>query len=99
MENLDIIELDDKDSIEEESDVVVQGYTGERTTSVLKAIKKHCLDCCCFQRDEVKYCPCTSCNLWPFRLGKNPYRKKRELTEEQKLAVKERMSKYWDRNK
>ena len=55
--NLNIVdEMDDEDS-----DIVVDGYTGERITSVLQAIRKRCLDCSAYQRDEVKYCPCTSC--------------------------------------
>ena len=49
----------------------------------IKAIRKHCLDCCCNSSNEVKLCQVESCALHPFRFGENPYRKKRELTEEQ----------------
>lgn len=70
-----------------------------KVTSVLKAVRNHCLDCCAYQREEVKLCPCVNCSLWPFRLGKNPYRKKREISEEQRAAMKERMSKYWNTEK
>lgn len=59
----------------------------------IKAIKAKCLDCCCGQRDEVKNCPSKSCPLWMYRLGKNPNRKRRSLTEEQKIAAKERLAK------
>jgi hypothetical protein len=38
----------------------------------LKAIRKKCLDCCCFQPKEVKECPVTTCPLYAFRLGRNP---------------------------
>ena len=62
----------------------------EHITSPLKAIKAKCLDCCCDNKNEVKECPAQDCDLWPFRLGKNPFRKKRELTEEQRRAVSER---------
>ncbi len=49
--------------------------------SPIKAIRANCLDCCCGSSNEVKLCPIESCPLYPYRLGKNPYR---ELTEEQK---------------
>lgn len=59
--------------------------------SPLKAIRAKCLDCCCDQAYEVKLCPCEkTCALWPFRLGKNPYRKN-NLTEEDRALRAERM--------
>lgn len=66
-------------------------FEGETTTSAQKAIKAKCLDCCCYQKDEVRQCTSNACPLWPFRLGRNPYKKKRELTEEQLEARRERM--------
>ena len=62
-------------------------------TSPMKAIRAKCLDCCCDQREEVKLCPATTCPLYPFRLGKNPHRKARTFTEEQKKAAAERLKK------
>ena len=62
-------------------------------TNPAKAIRKHCLDCCCGSAKEVKLCAVTDCYLYPFRFGKNPYRAKRELTEEQKAAAAERLKK------
>ena len=41
----------------------------------LKAIRAKCLDCCCGQVNEVKYCVCEDCPLWPYRHGHNPARK------------------------
>ena len=61
-------------------------------TSPIKAIRAKCLDCCCDQREEVKLCPAKDCPLWPFRMGKNPYRT-RTLTDEQRQAAKERLAK------
>lgn len=60
--------------------------------SPLKTIRLHCLSC----NDtalEVKLCPVTKCLLYPFRFGKDPRRKVREYTEEQKVAMKDRMKK------
>ena len=63
----------------------------------MKAIRAKCLDCN-YTAKEVRLCPCTDCALWPFRLGKNPNRKS-TLTEEQKQASRERMSKMWEDKK
>ena len=62
-------------------------------TNPVKVIRLKCLDCCCNMTKEVELCPCEDCPLWPFRMGKNPYRKKRELTEEQKQEFAKRMEK------
>lgn len=61
--------------------------------SPLKAIREKCLDCCMGQTSEVKYCTAEDCPLWPFRMGKNPFRQKRELTDEQKANLAVRMKK------
>lgn len=37
-------------------------YSTNRTAS--KAIKAKCLDCCCYDRDEVKQCTVESCPLY-----------------------------------
>ena len=34
-----------------------------------KAIRAHCIDCCCGSSKEVRLCACTDCNLYPYRLG------------------------------
>ena len=46
-------------------------------TEILKAIRKHCNDCMGNQEYLVRECPCKpgesfECNLWPFRLGRDP---------------------------
>lgn len=64
---------------------------GKKITSPLKAIRAFCIECNCGQVYEVTRCPCTSCPLYEFRHGKNPYRK-RELTEEQRKQLVERLS-------
>ena len=69
-----------------------QTDTEETITSPLRAIRLHCIDCCCGQMSEVRNCPCTNCFLYPYRMGNNPYRK-REMTEEQKQAARDRLIK------
>lgn len=67
---------------------------------LLKAIKLKCLDCCGGCWDEVKKCASeNTCYLHPYRLGKNPFAVKRELTEEQKQEARERFAKYREANK
>lgn len=61
-------------------------------TSPVKAIREFCLDCCGGVSGEVKLCPATKCTLYPFRFGKNPYRAKREMTEEQRKAAATRLA-------
>jgi len=60
-------------------------------TSPIKAIRAKCLDCCCNNSNEVKLCPASECPLHPFRFGKNPYRTKRQLSDEQRAAAAERL--------
>lgn len=43
----------------------------------LKAIKLHCLDCVCYDRNEVKECGNVDCPLHAFRFGRSPRRKGR----------------------
>lgn len=59
----------------------------------LKAIREKCLDCCCGQSTEVRLCTAIKCPLYEFRMGKNPNKKGRELTEDQREALAERLRK------
>lgn len=61
-------------------------------TNPVKAIREKCLDCCCGSYTEVSTCTATKCALYPFRFGKNPYRQRKELTEEQRQALRDRMA-------
>lgn len=58
----------------------------------VKAIREFCLDCCGDSPSTVKDCTSVNCALYPFRLGKNPYRAKREMTDEQRAAAKIRLA-------
>ena len=62
------------------------------TMTPIKAIRLKCIDCCCGSATKVKLCPVSNCPLHDFRFGKNPYRKKREYTEEQRAAMAERLA-------
>lgn len=48
----------------------------------MRAIREKCLDCTCQQPVEVKECTVRACAMYPFRMGKNPYRAKRVMSPE-----------------
>ncbi len=58
---------------------------GGKRVPLLRIIRLKCLDCTCWQENEVRLCPANDCILWPFRMGKNPI--KREMSEKQKESL------------
>ena len=64
-----------------------------RAQKPLKALREKCIDCCCGNAAEVRKCVATDCALWPFRMGTNPFRKKRELSAQQKCERAARLTK------
>ena len=62
-----------------------------RAQNPQKAIREKCLDCCCGNAAEIRKCVAVDCSLWPFRMGTNPFRKKRELSPQQKQELAERL--------
>lgn len=67
-------------------------------TNPVKAIRAYCLSCVGGSSNEVDKCPIPECALYSFRYGRNPFRAKRELTDEQKAAMAERLKKARDVN-
>ena len=47
----------------------------ERILTPMKAIRAKCLDCCCWNPNEVRLCTVKDCALYPYRDGHNPRRK------------------------
>lgn len=61
--------------------------------SPLKAIRTHCIECV-GSYSEVRECGGEgSCVLFPFRFGKNPFRKKTILSDERKNEMVEILKK------
>ena len=56
-------------------------------SDLLKIIRRKCLDCVCYQAREVELCPTERCALWPYRMGKDPYKTPRQLSEAQKKGL------------
>lgn len=40
----------------------------------LRAVRAHCLKCCGGSPRMVAECPSADCALFPFRMGRNPFR-------------------------
>jgi len=68
-------------------------------TNPQKAIKQFCYECSGESWAEVKRCTSVSCPLFDFRFGKNPFRQKRILTDEQKAKNAERLAEARERRK
>jgi hypothetical protein len=66
---------------------------GHKPIAVLDAIRARCIDCCAGQVAEVRKCVAVECPSWPFRMAWNPWRERRELSDEQRKAVGERLAK------
>ncbi|MDE2097133.1 MAG: hypothetical protein KGL39_07795 [Patescibacteria group bacterium] len=64
---------------------------GHEAIPVLDAIKYRCLDCCGHNRVEVRRCTAVTCVSWPFRMGTNPWREKRQMSDEEKQRAAERL--------
>jgi hypothetical protein len=69
---------------------ILSSYYAEKNP--LKAIRLRCLDCCCGSAGEVRKCISVNCPSWPFRMGVNPFRKKRTMPVEQKREMAERLA-------
>jgi len=54
-------------------DVFSLQTAGHTQTPIAKVIRKKCEDCVGYQIREIRKCVCTSCPLWPYRMGKNPF--------------------------
>ena len=55
---------------------------GHARVSPLRALRLKCLECCNGSTREVRLCTAVDCPNWPFRMGRNPWR--RALTDEER---------------
>lgn len=68
-----------------------RGYKITKKLTPLQAIRQNCMECSGFQYSVVADCHIEHCPLWPFRSGKSGM--KRDLSDEQKKAMSDRMKK------
>jgi hypothetical protein len=59
----------------------------------VKAIRLKCRDCTNNQISEIDNCTVEKCPLWLWRFGKNPYRSKRIMSEEDRAKASARLAK------
>ena len=62
---------------------------GHARVSPLRALRLKCLDCCNGSAQKVRFCTVVDCPSWPFRLGKNPWRRK--LDPQERAALQARL--------
>ena len=62
---------------------------GHAHISPLRALRLKCLDCCNGSSQEVRLCTAVDCPSWPFRMGRNPYRRK--LDQEERAVLRARL--------
>lgn len=55
------------------------------------AIRAKCIDCMAGNVAEVRRCGDTTCALWPFRMGSDPWHT-RVMSEEQRTAARDRLA-------
>lgn len=65
----------------------------EKRLTPIKAIRAFCLECCGESKKAVKECTSNNCSLYAYRLGHNPNISKREMSDDQKQAARERLEK------
>jgi len=53
----------------------------------IKSIREHCIQCSAGSKGEVLHCVIPDCQLFPYRLGRNPARKRKEKQPENYLNV------------
>ena len=56
----------------------------------IRSIREACLDCCGYQRTEVKHCGAIACSLWPYRNNRRPKPAETELHLQAKASLDER---------
>jgi hypothetical protein len=65
---------------------------GHKPMAVLDVIREKCLDCCCGVSLEVRKCVAVECPSWPFRMGWNPWRERREISAERRAEMGARLA-------
>jgi hypothetical protein len=66
---------------------------GFEPLSVLHALRARCVDCCAGSSAEVRRCVSVNCPSWPFRMGFNPWRERRELSPERRAQLADALAK------
>ena len=54
---------------------------GHKKMPLMSLVRKTCIDCTAGSYSTIRNCEMTSCMFWPYRIGTNPFRKGRELSD------------------
>ncbi|WP_298289514.1 hypothetical protein [Novosphingobium sp.] len=65
---------------------------GHEGGPILDVIRAKCADCSGGSTAEARKCTVIRCPLWPYRTGGNPFRVKRELSDDQRAALRGRLT-------
>ena len=87
--------------LEHAIEIANRNISKETQKNPVKAIRAKCIDCNGAEdyNHRIKECELKDCPLYPFRMGTNPFRTRKELTPEQKQAITERLSKAREKRK
>lgn len=66
---------------------------GHEMLPILSVIRARCVDCSGGSQTEVRYCTAIKCVLWPYRMGTNPFREKKVLSQERRNKLKDQLAK------
>lgn len=66
--------------------------SGHTKRPMLDAVRAHCLTCCGESQSEVRRCTAVACALWPYRMRNDPFRERRDLSDEQRAAAATRLA-------
>lgn len=69
----DLVEAANRENREIELPAASLEKLGHRKRNPLKAVRGFCVDCMGDQPSQVRKCTSVGCDLWPYRLGKNPF--------------------------
>lgn len=64
---------------------------GHEKKNLIKVVRAFCIECSGGSEAEARKCTATKCQLWPYRMGRNPFRK--PMSEERKAELRERFKK------
>jgi len=64
---------------------------GHAKRPILDAIRANCIACCAGNAAEVRRCRMVQCDMWPYRMGSNPF-VSRDYTDEQREAARVRLA-------
>jgi len=56
---------------------------GHKGLAPLKAIRANCVECSGGSAAEARKCVTVTCPLWPYRMGKNPFRRPKKISDTQ----------------